>query len=849
MKVIWTCLKGALLGLLLMGPALRAAAMPPPSPEEVAAYQADGSWEKRVAFAKSLGHHQPDQALVEMATYKVRRMLLEKQGLTPAQIDMQLAPPTGWQGVPTTGTVKVLVLLVDFTDYPAPANAPVADIQEKVFGNGVAAPPYDSLKSYYERASYGKLHITGKVLGWYHHNGARSTIPMTSKGREDFIKQVLTYYKGLGEDFTQYDNNGDGKIDFFSVVWTGPDNGWSNFWWAYQTGFGDQTFTVDGKKVGKYVWQYLSRPQGGAFSPRTLIHETGHALGLPDYYDYDDKVGPKGGLGGLDMMHGNWGDHNGFSKWVLDWLEPKVYTGPASVSLRAAGTYPDAAIFAPGASLTKPFSEFFLVQNRQKVGNDVDHPGSGLLVYHVDARLNAWGNNYLYDNSYTDHKLIRMMEADGLEEIEAGRSANAGDYWTQGKVFNTQSTPNSTFYSGLGSWMGIKGISASGDTMTFEVFGDAVDTTAPTGLPTSPVDEGELTTSPNLTFTWGRGTVQDLDSPITAYQLQVGTSRGAFDLYDGLVFGPLAASLPVGRDGFSHFARVRAMNAAGLYSGWSDSSDGIVMDLPALTCQTLDNCGLIFKTSPDLPWTSQTSVKVAGDSAAVSPALADNQAAFVQTTLQGPGTLSFQWKVSSESNYDFLTLSLDGQAQGKISGEVDWAAKTLAIPAGLHVIRWTYEKDGGDAGGQDKAWLDQVAFTATGGAVLHGFSPASGPVGTLLTLTGSGLTGATQVSFGGVKAVPTVISDTQLQVKVPGGATTGLLGVTLPGATLTTLTPFVSTTSYDANLDGVIDLNDLARFAKAFGSKVGDKSYDPAADLNGDGVVDEQDVTLFFNHL
>jgi len=52
-----------------------------------------------------------------------------------------------------------------------------------------------------------------------------------------------------------------------------------------------------------------------------VIHETGHALGLPDYYDYDDKVGPRGGVGGLDMMDNNWGDHNPFSKWLLGWLE------------------------------------------------------------------------------------------------------------------------------------------------------------------------------------------------------------------------------------------------------------------------------------------------------------------------------------------------------------------------------------------------------------------------------------------------------------------------------------------------------------------------------------------------
>ena len=90
------------------------------------------------------------------------------------------------------------------------------------------------------------------------------------------------------------------------MIWTGPDNGWANFWWGYQTHFTDFSYIVDGVRLSKYSWQWESNPPEGSFSPRTAIHETGHALGLPDYYDYDDTVGPDGGVGGLDMME-RWG--------------------------------------------------------------------------------------------------------------------------------------------------------------------------------------------------------------------------------------------------------------------------------------------------------------------------------------------------------------------------------------------------------------------------------------------------------------------------------------------------------------------------------------------------------------
>lgn len=64
------------------------------------------------------------------------------------------------------------------------------------------------------------------------------------------------------------------------------------------------------------------------------------------------------------------------------------------------------------------------------------------------------------------------------------------------------------------------------------------------------------------------------------------------------------------------------------------------------------------------------------------------------------------------------------------------------------------------------------------------FSPASGPVGTSVTVTGTGFTGATGVSFNGTAATGfTVDSDTQISVSVPSGATTGPIAVTAPGGT------------------------------------------------------------------
>jgi hypothetical protein len=61
------------------------------------------------------------------------------------------------------------------------------------------------------------------------------------------------------------------------------------------------------------------------------------------------------------------------------------------------------------------------------------------------------------------------------------------------------------------------------------------------------------------------------------------------------------------------------------------------------------------------------------------------------------------------------------------------------------------------------------------------FGPASGPAGTVVTIKGTNLAGATKVTFGGVTG--SIVSDiaTKLKVKVPLGARTGKIKVLTPG--------------------------------------------------------------------
>jgi IPT/TIG domain len=69
---------------------------------------------------------------------------------------------------------------------------------------------------------------------------------------------------------------------------------------------------------------------------------------------------------------------------------------------------------------------------------------------------------------------------------------------------------------------------------------------------------------------------------------------------------------------------------------------------------------------------------------------------------------------------------------------------------------------------------------------ISSYSPTSGPVGTSVTITGTGFTGATSVTFNGAAAAFTFNSDTQLTATVPSSASTGPIAVTTPGGTAST---------------------------------------------------------------
>jgi len=163
----------------------------------------------------------------------------------------------------------------------------------------------------------------------------------------------------------------------------------------------------------------------------------------------------------------------------------------------------------------------------------------------------------------------------------------------------------------------------------------------------------------------------------------------------------------------------------------------------------VDNTALSWTTGGNASWFAETVTSYYGGSADQSGVISHSQSTWLRSTVSGPGTLSFWWKVASEANYDFLKFSIDGVVQSQISGAVGWQQKSYSIGSGTHTLEWTYAKDVSVNISSDCSWLDKVEYTAAAPpSPVIGNNPASftftatkdgaNPVGQTLNIQNTG---------------------------------------------------------------------------------------------------------------
>ncbi len=123
--------------------------------------------------------------------------------------------------------------------------------------------------------------------------------------------------------------------------------------------------------------------------------------------------------------------------------------------------------------------------------------------------------------------------------------------------------------------------------------------------------------------------------------------------------------------------------------------------------EAVDNTALTWTSGGSMPWFGQTSVYYYDGDAAQSGAPSSGQSSWIETTVSGPGLLTFYWKVSAGAASE-LDFYVDDARQAECSS-INWQMRAHSIPSGLHTLRWDYTpviQSSGDAG-----WLDKVTYS------------------------------------------------------------------------------------------------------------------------------------------
>jgi M6 family metalloprotease-like protein len=290
----------------------------------------------------------------------------------------------------TGDTLKLVAILLDWSNRRGTYSKETFD--SLLFSRNVF--PGGSVADYFYEVSYGQVNMVGEVIDWY----TDGTYP----GYFDFyFFQSLFSILDPVIDYSQFDGDHDGNVDAATIIRSGngkEDSQDDNDIWSgavnYTPGHGLGPF--DGVYIMGWNTCPETRPLRDSLYPpgfsgvntlnriSVFCHELGHNVGLPDLYDYDEKLNTTtyytpndandhpinseqcimgyGGYGLLSIGAGVPTHFCGWSKKQLGWINPIGLTGDTHIVINNIETTKDNSLYL--LPVKPEEGEYFLLEYR-----------------------------------------------------------------------------------------------------------------------------------------------------------------------------------------------------------------------------------------------------------------------------------------------------------------------------------------------------------------------------------------------------------------------------------------------------------------------------------------------------
>ncbi len=374
--------------------------------------EANGKWQRVAALSEEQIQARREASKFALAEQAQRR----KPSATQTAVETNIAE-------------HGLVILVNFSDQAFKATQAEMDSMHNGYNysrdysyeyNRVT---YDihtegSARQYFYDASFGQYNPKFDVVGpvtvsqKYSYYGSND-YNGNDKHAEQMVYEACLLVDSLYPeiDFSTYDNNGDGEMDYVYVVYAGygeADGGSRNTIWphSYWITYGGYNLTIDGVKIDKYACgnevSATSKQHDGI---GTFVHEFGHVLGLPDLYGTTSSATHRT-LGNWDVMdygtYNNDGNnpptYSAYERFFFGWLTPTLITDTTLLTLHDLYSTNEAFLISPNdrhnlIGNDPDTTVFYLIENRQPNIWDDYLEGHGMMLTKVQYDYDKWYYN------------------------------------------------------------------------------------------------------------------------------------------------------------------------------------------------------------------------------------------------------------------------------------------------------------------------------------------------------------------------------------------------------------------------------------------------------------------------